>query len=272
MAKTVKIPGVGTVPTKWAVAGGLAVVGIAGVAWWRYMSARDAVPVESAVTDATGALGDETVYPAYSTDYAPDQSYDGGAYPYPTYTTPSYGLTSTVQTADPITNSEWTQRSIEHLETIGVESQAASLSVSRYLLKECVTATQGDIVRQAVAALGPPPQGTFSIIVCPTTPAPPTGGGNDDDDGDGGGVPDRVHDVRATAIGKTFITLDWPPANRAQGYTVFKNGARHVTVRYSKYTAQGLRPNTTYSFDVVSVGKDDAERGPAARVTVRTKK
>lgn len=271
MAKTVKIPGVGTVPTKYAVAGGLAIAVIAGVAWWRYSVNRAAVEEEAAgtVTDYTGATGDETVYPAYSTDYAPDESYDGGAYPYPTYTTPSYGLTTTTQTPDPITNSEWTQRSIEQLEAIGVDAQAGSLAVSRYLLKECVTATQADLVRQAVAALGPPPQGTFSILVCPgAPPAQDTGTGNTDSDA----PPDQVHDVRATAVGKTYITLDWPPAARAQGYTVYKNGARHVTVRYSKYTAQGLKPNTSYSFDVISVGKDDNERGPAARVTVRTKK
>src|SRR5690606_14645771 len=100
MASTVKIPGVGTVPTKYAVAGGVVVVVIAGVAWVRFANSRaqeeDLGPV---VDDYTGVA--ETIYPAYSTDYAPDGSYYGGAYPYPTYTTPSYGLTTTVQTPDP---------------------------------------------------------------------------------------------------------------------------------------------------------------------------
>ncbi|WP_433478149.1 fibronectin type III domain-containing protein [Spirillospora sp. CA-142024] len=268
MAGTVKIPGVGSVPTKWAVAGGVAVVGIAGVAYWRYSNNKAAIAEESTptVNDTTGES--ETVYPAYATDYAADDSYNGGAYPYPSYTTPSYGVTTTTQTPDPVTNSEWTQRSIEQLENIGVEAQAASLAVSRYLLKECVTATQADLVRQAVAALGTPPQGSFSIIVCPSAPSGNNGTGNTPTDA----PPDQVKTLKATAVAKTSITLDWPPAARAEGYTVYKNGARHQTVRYSKYTAQGLRPNTSYTFDVISVGKDDHERGPAARVTVRTKK
>lgn len=280
MAKTVKIPGVGKVPTKYAVVGGVAVLGIAGIAWWRFSVNRAAeaeLDDAGTVTDFTGDTGDETVYPAYSTDYAPDQSYDGGAYPYPTYTTPSYGLTSTVQTADPITNSEWTQRSIEHLETIGIESQAASLAVSRYLLKECVTATQGDIVRQAVAALGPPPQGTYSIIVCPTTP-----GQKQDDTPNNPGTPPRVTGLRATGVFTRHVDIDWSPvpapAGTNVGYIIWANGVRKTSQTYTQEHVWNLKPGKTYRIEVAAVYVDPTGPGsadvigPRASITVKTKK
>ena len=276
MANTVKIPGVGSVPTKYALLGGAAVVGIAGVAWFRYANRPEEVEDTGTTTDFTGV--DETVYPAYATDYAPDESYDGGAYPYPTYTTPSYGLTSTVQTADPITNSEWTQRSIEHLELVGVESQAGSLAVSRYLLKECVTATQADMVRQAVAALGPPPQGTFSIVVCPTTP----GQKQEDTPPSNPGKPARVTGLRATGVFRNHVDIDWnpvtAPAGVNVGYTIWANGVRKTSNVYTQEHVWNLKPNTTYKIEVAAVyvdatGPGTADvYGPRTAITVKTKK
>ncbi|WP_301177237.1 fibronectin type III domain-containing protein [Actinomadura geliboluensis] len=259
MAKTVDIPGVGKVPTKWAVAGGLAVAGIVGVAYWRYSQNNAALENAGGTTDFTGATGDETVYPAYSTDYAPDGSYDGGAYPYPSYTTPSYGLTTTTQTADPTTNSQWTQRSIEHLELVGVESQAGSLAVSRYLLKECVTATQADMVRQAVAALGPPPQGTFSIVVCPT--APPAGNGQTPGAQLAAPTGGRVSDITPTSI-----RVDWNPVAGARAYACYAvadaaggstpTGQIQETVVTPHYRFRSLKRNTRYRMDIHPVGYD----------------
>jgi len=274
MAKTVKIPGVGSVPTKWAVVGGVAVVGIAGVAWWRYSNNKAAIAEEAATTtDFTGATGDETVYPAYSTDYAPDESYDGGAYPYPTYTTPSYGLTTTTQTADPTTNPEWTRRSIEHLELVGVDSQAASLAVSRYLLKECLTVTQADIVRQAVSGVGTPPQGTFSIVVCPSgTPGdgtqPPAGGTAHP----GASLP-APGNLHVDKISRSYIIVDWNDVPGAKAYNLYQNGTLRYPNHpiYSLASFSGLKPGTRYSLSVRPVG-DDGAVGPAATISASTAK
>lgn len=277
MASTVKIPGVGTVPTKYAVAGGVVVVVIAGVAWVRFANSRaqeeDLGPV---VDDYTGVA--ETIYPAYSTDYAPDESYYGGAYPYPTYTTPSYGLTTTVQTPDPITNSEWTQRSIEHLELVGAESMAASLAVSRYLLKECVTPTQADLVRQAVAALGPPPQGTFSIITCPTTPSqqqddtpPNTSQPGSTSHPPGASLP-PIEQLRVSDISPTTIRVEWGkiPSGSA-GVVVFADGKRVGTIYGHGFRVRGLKRNTQYTITIRPMGRDHGLGAPAS-VTARTEK
>lgn len=281
MASTVSLPGLGKVPTKYAVMGGLAVAGIAGIAWIRYANSAPAEEPAATVTDYTGEAGDETVYPAYSTDYAPDQSYDGGAYPYPSYTTPSYGLTTTTQTADPTTNPEWTRRSIEHLELVGVESNAASLAISRYLLKECLTATQADIVRQAVAGVGTPPQGVFNIVVCPSgTPGDGTPPGTKPDD-----VPPpqtqqptahkfagQVTGLRVKSVGRTSVLLDWQPAGHSEGYGVYVNGVRRYEPRWSSQTVSGLKPNTSYKLGVVP-RPDAGYTVPAmTNITVKTKK
>lgn len=254
MAPTVKIPGVGTVPRNAAVAGGLVVAGIAGFAWWRH--ANTAAAVDEPATDfaegTTDAYGD-----AGSSAYAADYAYDG---PYPSggggyYPPPN----TTVTNPDPVTNSEWTQRSIEHLQTVGVESNAASLAVSRYLLKECLTATQADIVRQAVAAMGPPPQGSFAIIVCP--PAPTGGGG-------GGGplpAPGRVY---ATSVTRTSVRFGWDRVAGASRYLVQQRGASGQwqtigTSSDNQHGRSGLRPGQRHRFRVAGVdsaGKTGAWR------------
>lgn len=265
MPNTVNVPGVGTVPTKYAVIGGVAVVGIAGVAWFRYMNNKNAAVDTGTTTDYTGSATDETVYPAYATDYAPDQSYDGGAYPYPTYTTPSYGLTTTTQTANPTTNSEWTQRSVEYLESVGIDATNASLSVSRYLLKECLTATQADIVRQAVAGLGTPPQGTYNITVCPT--GTDTSGGNSET------APGPVTGLKAKAF-REHVDLDWEPVKDVQGYTIWADGIRKTSNYFSTEHVWNLKPNTSHKLEVAAFRVVNGQYlyGPRTAITVKTTK
>lgn len=271
MADTVKIPGVGSVPRSYAVIGGLVVVGIAGVAWvWhlRNRGAEDEAAVDETTVDYT--QGGDYVY-GDNLAYA-DYAYDGGAYPYPSYTTPSYGVPQTVQNPDPITNPEWTARAIEHLEMVGVESQAASLAVSRYLLKECLTATQADIVRQAIGRLGPPPQGSFSIIVCPSTPPPPQQPSGGSPTTTAPKVAGKVTGLRAVQVGRTSILVDWQPAAHSEGYGVYVNGVRKYNPRFSSQTVSGLKPGTTYKIGVVPRPDPGYTVPPMTTITVKTKK
>lgn len=264
MAGTVKLPGVGTVPTKYAVGGVVVVVGIAGFFWIRYINSQSAAAAagDTTTTDTTGT--DEYTYPAYATDYAPDQSYDGGAYPYPTYTTPSYGLTTTVQTVNPTTNSEWTQRSVEYLESVGVDATNASLSVSRYLLKECLSATQADIVRQAVAGMGTPPQGTYNITTCPDGTAT-------------GGQPVTAPPAPTGLKAKPYrehVDLDWEPVKDVQGYTIWADGIRKTSNYFSTEHVWNLKPNTSHRLEVAAfrVVNGNYLYGPRASITVKTLK
>lgn len=281
MPQTIKIPGVGTVQTKYAIAGGAIIVGIAGFAWWRHLNAapvtEEAAPAAADFTEGGDYVYGDSGMSAYATDYA----YDGGAYPYPSYTTPSYGTTTTVQTATPVTNPEWTTRAIEHLELVGVESQTASLAVSRYLLKECVTATQADVVRQAIGGLGPPPQGTFSIVVCPTgtsgtgTTAPASGWPA------GKSLP-APSGLRVRNKGATWVELDWAQVKNAIGYAVYVvedpvGGSTPTGIRqrgsalYDNYTAKGLRPGKRYRFDIHPIGHDN-QIGARGRIYATTTK
>jgi hypothetical protein len=263
----VKLPGVGNVDSKWVWAGGALIVGIVGFAYIRNRSVSASVTEEPA-GDESAVTSDYADYSnLYGDAYATDYAYDGG-YPsyYPSYYEPAYGQNTTVQTADPVTNSEWTQRSIEHLELVGIESGAASLAVSRFLLKECLTAAQADIVRQAIAAVSNPPQGNFSIIVCPTNTPTTPGGGSSTATGQG-----PVKGLKAAGTYTQHVTLDWSPVSGAKGYTVYRNGSRVLTVLYSTATVWGLRKNTKYTFKVVPV-RSDGKAGTGASISVRTKK
>lgn len=271
MPETIRLPGVGSVQTRYVVIGGLAVAAVAGFFWVRHWSGAGApVDDETAVADFT--TDQEVIYPAYSDAYATDYAYDG-PYPYPSHTTPSYGLTTTVQTADPVTNSSWTQRSIEHLELVGVESQSASLAVSRYLLKECLTATQADIVRQAVAAMGPPPQGSFSIVVCP-----PGGGTAGAGDTPGQTLP-APGGLRILRVFRTEVQVAWNPVVGAKGYAVYRSEPaaatstwqRQTTSVYNSFQFKGLRPGTSYQFRVETIGADNRPGG-AAVISAKTNK
>jgi fibronectin type III domain protein len=270
MAGTVKVPGLGNVKTTHLVIGGVAVAGIAGFAWIRHLNSA---PVEEAPATADFTEGGDYVYGDPGDAFATDYAYDGGAYPYPSYTTPSYGMNTTVQTPDPVTNQEWTARGIEHLEMVGVEAGAASLALSRYLLKECLTATQADIVRQAVGRLGPPPQQSFSIIVCPSTPPveqppneepPPTTSAPK--------IAGKVSGLRLASASRTSVLVDWQPAAHSEGYGVYVNGVRRYEPRWSSQTVSGLKPNTSYTIGVVP-RPDAGYTVPAmTTITVRTKK
>lgn len=247
----IKIPGVGPVSQKTAIAGGLVVAGIAGVAWWRHMNAGPAADEEETAT-ADFTEGGDYVYGDPGTAFATDYAYDG-AYPYPGGGGGGYfPPTTTVTNPDPVTNSEWTQRSIEHLNLVGVESNVGSLAVSRYLLKECLTATQADIVRQAVAALGPPPQGQFSIVVCQAAPGGGGGGGG------GGGPLAAPARVFATSVSRTSVRFGWDRVPGASKYLVQQTGASGTwqtigTSGDNQHSRSGLRPGTRHTFRVAGV-------------------
>jgi hypothetical protein len=263
----VKIPGIGNVDSKWVWAGGALVLGIAGYAWWRQGAAAAAEAAEESADYTTDAAGEE-VYP-YGTAYATDYAYDSA---FPSYVPPSFGVNTTVQSTRPTTNSEWTQAAVEWLESVGTEANLASAAVARYLLRECLSSTQADIVRQAVAGLGPPPTGTFSIITCPAGPAAPPGGSPAAPPGATLPGPGGLRKIGAS---RTTLAMTWNTVAGAAGYRVYRAGVgtnvgastdNHVTIG-------GLRPNTTYKIHVRAVGADGVySQKSSAVVSMKTAK
>lgn len=148
----VKVPGIGNVEQKWVFGGAALVLGIVGYAWWkRGTAAAD-----------TGVTTQEPV-----TDPFTDASVDAyqGAFGTP-------ALTAHPDTGDsifpPTTNDEWTRRAIEALTTVNYDPTAAAAALGKYITRQSLSAPEADMVRYAVAVVGPPPVGSFPITAGPS--------------------------------------------------------------------------------------------------------
>lgn len=237
MATTIKIPGVGPVKSTYVYVGGAAVAGFVAFSYYRASrTAADDTAVVDETTDTGLQFGD-----AMTTDFAPDGS--GFGFGFPTPTSPTQTDPDLVR--DPVTNNEWAARALTHLIDVGVEPGTASLAISRYRLSDCLTAAQMDIVRQAVGALGPPPQSpNLTMHPCPagpTTPPPATGT-----------KPGRVSGIRSLSVGRSSIRFSWTPVPGATGYNVYSVGSsgkqKIATTATNSFTRSNLRPKTRYTF------------------------
>lgn len=271
---TMNVPGIGAVDSKWVIGGAALTLGIVGYAYYRQSQQATAdVPVDE--TAADGYAVDQGVgygYAGVGTDFAGDGT---GSYYGPTYSYPP--TTSTSVSAPPVTNLDWSGQAVEYLQEQGVDSQVASLSTSKYLLKDCLTPTQADVVRMAVGRFGIPPQSQdLRILQCPTTPTttPPTTTV----------TKKQPTGLKVVSRTRTQIRIDWNPVGAVGstpglvGYQVYVNGKRVVTLSYSgAYTKGYLKPNTSYRFQVFAVyrmpGKSSDERGPGSAIlTAKTSK
>jgi hypothetical protein len=148
-----------------------------------------------------------------------------------------------------------------------VDSGQASGAIGNYLARLCVSSAQADLIRRAAAMVGNPPQGTFNVTTCPGTGTgtpPPTGGT--------GGKTGAFGHISVKSTGRTVASLDWPAVAHADGYTVYKNGAKVVSVKYSGVNLANMRPNTSYSIRVTPIPVSGYTVGPSGSTTVRTKK
>lgn len=207
----VKVPGVGPVKKKWAIAGGAAVVLIVGVAYMRHKSAANAAAA-SAATPATGgtattpAPGGTSQYPSdgttgnpsdpYSVDPATgitygDEGNQGGFYnqgyaaqspalgydQYSGYGGYYYGNTNPTTNNTISTNEQWLTQSENDLQGVGYDQATAAAALSKVLAGLPVSAAQKAIFEQALGIDGNPPQGYPTPIKLTSTPGQP-GGGN----------------------------------------------------------------------------------------------
>lgn len=275
----INIPAVGPVESKYVWIGGGLVVGIVAFAYYRTQLSPAATEEDAGYNVDESALAEEMQYAsgAYATDYA----YDGGSasyYPPGFYTPPS---TNAPQDRDPVTNNEWARDMLEVLEQVGVDSNAASLAISKYRLKECVTSTEGDIIRRGIGIVGDPPQGSFSILVCPGNPptnppptTPPTTPPPVTKPPPGVSLPAPTG-LRKSGAAKTTITMAWNKVPGAAGYRVYRAGVSYnIGASADEHiTVGGLRPGTTYTFHVRAVGRDGTySRNKSSSVKMSTAK
>ena len=268
MAATMNLPGIGQVKSTYVYAGAAVAGGVVLVA---YMRKQSAAAAENTGVDETAGTYDAAAEASAESTYGYDYSasgYDyggisvGGSYPdyrYPSYTSPVYSGT-------PSTNPEWSDQVQEELTDRGVEALAISSAVGRYLAKLCLSDAQADIIRQAIAAGGEPPQGQYSVTVCP-----PSGGGTPPPSGGGGtGKPGRPAGLRVVGVGKNSMTIDWSDVPGATGYEVWRSGSLAGRTSTSRFSLTGLKPGLSYSIGVRATNA--AGRSGMAQIRQKTKR
>jgi hypothetical protein len=122
--------------------GGAAALGFIGYAWWKNGTSG---PPEMLTADP-----------------------NLGAVPPPTDRT-GFSVTDPSGSRPPQTNAEWRDLAVSKLVASGIEAAAISSAIGKYLGHQPLTKTEQDLVRQALAAAGDPPQGgPYSIVEIPS--------------------------------------------------------------------------------------------------------
>lgn len=276
---TVKVPGLGDVKKVYLLGGVGVVAVIVAVAYYRHRNATPAAtdvttnPVTTTDTGYdTGAGGSSGGSNGGSASGSWPWGYDAAGNPIPA---PVPG-----GTANPggsiTTNADWTSQAIALLEGGGVTDAVASGAITGVLGGVGVTSDQEAMFLRAVGVLGDPPQGyprpirlvsppadpapapapTPEPAPAPDTPAPTPAPAKPPTATAGKKAPAKVTGLKAAAKTTTTVSLTWNSVPGARGYTVYRNGARIITVTYAAAKMTGLRANTSYTFAVQTVGSD----------------
>lgn len=223
MAETVELPAIGRVDRRWLWAGGAAVAAILVYAYWRNAQTGDD---ELVIDPSTGAAGEGGAAPAPNAGGSVDASPGGSG--------------------TPTTNTEWTQAAITALVEVGYEPGHVATVLGKYLGKQPLTADEQDLVRTVWAIMGKPPEGSFPLNPTPEpdptpdpTPKPPP----------------APPGLRVASTAKNVVVLEWNPAAGATRYELQRTSptvGSMVATDGTEFTFWGLKPNTSYRFQVRS--------------------
>lgn len=248
---TVKIPLVGTVPKKWALLGGVVLVGGAFF-WWRSRSSPSPAPVDPAAGTDVGSGSD------LSYDPAGDSSGGGGG-------SSSTSTGDQVDNGPPFSSNEaWAQYATAYLvNTLLMEPGPVGQDIGAYLAGAPVSSAQRDVINQATGYAGLPPiSGPHgyppSINVSGSVSGP-------------GSLPGAVHLVAGPAT-PSAVSVDWESVTGASGYAWKATGP-------GGYTHLGTTPDTTVTVTGLAAGTytitvhatSSAGAGPDDSITVSTK-
>jgi hypothetical protein len=122
-----------------------------------------------------------------------------------------------VQATTYATNAAWAQAVEAGLTDVGYSSTDISAALGRYLGNLSETSAQATIVDAAMAEYGPPPTGTYTVILAPTTTA--TGSGaSGSGTSTATGTPQTAPDPISISPGAGAVSLSWPAVGGATGY------------------------------------------------------
>lgn len=232
MADTVSIGGKKV--NKWA-AGAIGAAAIGG-GYLLYRSRQNAAAAAS--SSASTPVDPLTGYPQGSAEdqaaLAAQQSaaygsgFGGGGYGFGGGTYPIYSGGSQVGTTTGVSypdNASWAQAVEAGLSSVGYTATDVSAAIGRYLARLSVTSAQATIIYAAIAEYGPPPSGTFQVILQPTTGGGGGGSGSGSGSGSGGSAP-KSAPSGLSATGHTgYADFGWGAVSGATGYDISIGGA-----------------------------------------------
>ena len=208
----IDVPGIGNVEKKYVYISAAGIAGFVGYMYWRNRQSQstdttatdttaDTSAADSGASD-TGATFDPSAY-GYSYDYS------GSA---PVYQAPINQTIPVTSGQQITTDAAWDSAAIAQASDMGADPAALSSALGRFLANLCVSNAQADLVRQAEAMLGRPPQSpNLEIKICPSS-------------GNGGSAPTAVSAFHVTQTDKSGISYGWNAVTGADYYHIHIEG------------------------------------------------
>jgi Fibronectin type III domain len=224
----VKIPGVGTVPKKGAVAGLGVLALVLGIAWYRHSknasaaaASTSAQPDPNAIDPATGLTYGEEAAGIQAGDLAGGGTGYGdtsGIVGYSANGQPVYAdQVGYGPTPNFVNNAAWSQAAQQYLvASTGADAGTVAAALGTYLAGQPLTQAQASVVQQAIAFFGQPPQAgsngyppSLNLSGASGTSGGSTGTGGAGDSGTGGTSP--------AGTGSAGTGSSTPPASTGGG-------------------------------------------------------
>lgn len=157
------------------------------------------------------------------------------------------------------TNAEWTNDALAKLGNQGYDTAAVSAALGEFLARRALDKSEASIARTAMAMSGQPPEGRPWSVV--------------EEAGTGTGTLGAPSGVHVTATGPDYVNLAWSPVDGAAMYAVYRSDTGTMTVRAGQgsVTVYGLKPNTTYGFQVAAVGSTGKVGAKSSTASGKTK-
>lgn len=271
MADTINLPGLGKTKKTTAYAlGGVAVL-VAGVAWYRSRNAPAAAAAVDPATSSGDAIDPATGYVYGSAEDTAALGGQGSTLGAGYYGGNGSNVSGISTTTGYTTNAEWSQAAEDYLvNTVGSDPNVVGNALGKYITGQPLSSDQVTTVNSAIAFTGYPPANgptgyppSYRTSTEPPTTTPPA---------TTGGKTGAFGHITVSNIGRTVATLDWPAVSHADGYTVYKNGARTVSVKYSNASLANMSPGKSYAIKIVPIPATGYTVGPSGSTTVKTKK
>jgi hypothetical protein len=236
MAEVVKVPVVGKVKKPVLYAGGAAVAGIVGYAWWT----RGAL-VEDEMLDVE--------FPA--TDFEAPNVLDSGI---------SVGGGGPMGEPIARTNVEWVTMAREQAAGFGATDALANSAISKYLAKQRLTVAEAALIAAIVAVLGQPPTGGPYSILPESVAPPPT-------DHVGMAAPVLTRTAPVWRNGAWEYVISWAPIPGATSYWFEHVGGSigHITTTKTNTIRAAAGRVDTWRFAGVSAA---GVKGPVATMAI----